>query len=97
MLALGVTLAVAGMVASGRRVGRTRYRPAPWRWPEVVVVATGVAVLAAFLVLRGTEPLVLEPDLLAAPVVSVAALAAALLGLVALLAPPPPGADGGAR
>ncbi|MDQ1105053.1 energy-coupling factor transport system permease protein [Nocardioides zeae] len=97
MLALGVALAVAGMVASGRRVGRTRYRPAPWRWPEVVVVATGVAVLAAFLVLRGTEPRVLEPDLLAAPVVSVAALAASLLGLVALLAPPPPGPDGGAR
>ena len=31
-------LAVRG---AGRRVGRTRYRPAPWLWPEAVVAASG--------------------------------------------------------
>ena len=40
-------LAVRG---AGRRVGRTRYRPAPWLWPEAVVAASGALVALAGLV-----------------------------------------------
>ena len=43
MLLLGVAAAVAGLVLAGRRVGRTRYRPDPWRWPEFVVMLSGIA------------------------------------------------------
>ena len=43
MLVLGVVAAVAGLVLAGRRVGRTRYRPDPWRWPELAVMLSGVA------------------------------------------------------
>lgn len=36
--------ALAGFIAAGRRVTRTRYRPDPWKWPESVVAASGIAV-----------------------------------------------------
>ena len=42
MLAVGVLAAVVGLLSAGRRVERTRYRPDRWRWPELVVVASGV-------------------------------------------------------
>ena len=42
MLALGVLAAVAGLLSAGRRVERTRYRPDPWRWPELAVVGLGL-------------------------------------------------------
>jgi energy-coupling factor transport system permease protein len=49
-LALGAGLGVAGLVAGARRVSRSRYRPDRWRAQEAVVVASGVAPLAALLV-----------------------------------------------
>ncbi|MFW6774017.1 CbiQ family ECF transporter T component [Nocardioides sp. CPCC 205120] len=90
VLAVGVVLCAAGTVAAGRRVTRTRYRAAPWRWPESVVLASGVAVLVGIRVVARTEPLVLTPSLLAAPALSALALASVLLGLGALVAPAPP-------
>ncbi len=39
MLALGVTLGVAGFVLGGRRVAHTRYRPDPWRSARMGCVA----------------------------------------------------------
>jgi energy-coupling factor transport system permease protein len=44
MVIAGLVLAAAGLVAAGRRVERTVYRPDRWRWPETVVLLTGLAV-----------------------------------------------------
>ncbi|MDT9591804.1 CbiQ family ECF transporter T component [Nocardioides zeae] len=93
MLAVGTALAFAGIAASGRRVGRTRYRPAPWRWPETVVTLAGVAVAVGVWLVGRSEPLVAQPSLLAPPLLTLGALAAPLVGLAALLAPPPPQTD----
>ena len=60
----GVALAAAGLVSAGRRVERTRYRPDRWRWPEIVVALSGVAVACCGYVLAnglayGEETMVL--------------------------------------
>ena len=47
MVVLGVVLSFVAVRQAGRRVTRTRYRPAPWRWPETVVAASGLLVGAA--------------------------------------------------
>ena len=41
MLVVGVVVSLLAVRGAGRRVGRTRYRPAPWLWPEAVVAASG--------------------------------------------------------
>lgn len=48
MLVAGLVLAVAGTLLAGRRASRSRYRPDPWRWPEWLVLAAGVAVAGLF-------------------------------------------------
>lgn len=53
VLAAGVLLCVAGLVAGGRRVRRTTYRPDPWRLPEWLVAGSGV--LAAGIVVAGSD------------------------------------------
>ncbi|WP_395657511.1 energy-coupling factor transporter transmembrane component T [Nocardioides sp.] len=90
MLALGVAAAVAGLFSSGRRVDRTRYRPDPWRWPELAVVASGVAVGTLGWWLSGHEPTVAYPALDALPPVSGAGLLLAGLALLGPLCSPPP-------
>ncbi len=91
MLLAGLAVAVAGLVASGRRVQRTRYRADRWRGPELAVVGVGLAVgVAGWWVSHHQLPIA-YPDLTVVPQVSLAALAAALLGLVALAVTPPPG------
>lgn len=90
MLAAGVFLAVVGVVLSGRRVGRTRYRPTPWRWPETVVALGGVAVVVGVRIVVERDPLVAAPDLAAAPTLTVLALVVGVVALVGLLAPPAP-------
>lgn len=47
LLLAGSALAVAGLLLGARRVHRTRYRPDRWHWPEVGVVAAGLAAAAA--------------------------------------------------
>lgn len=93
MLAVGVAVALVGVALAGRRVTRTRYRPAPWRWPETVVAASGAAVLAGISWVGAEQPLVAQPDLLAAPTLSLVALLVPLTGLAGLLAPAPPRAE----
>lgn len=50
VLAIGVVLAIAGLLLASRRVPRSRYRPDRWRLREAVVVASGLAAVAAVLV-----------------------------------------------
>jgi energy-coupling factor transport system permease protein len=90
MLAVGLTLAVAGLVSAGRRVQRTRYRPDPWRRSEVAVAASGIAVGAVGWWVSGHQILIAYPSTSVAPEVSLIALTGALLGLAAAAAAPPP-------
>lgn len=48
MLLGGVSVGWVGVVLSGRRVSRSRYRPDPWVRPEWGVAAVGVLVAAVF-------------------------------------------------
>jgi energy-coupling factor transport system permease protein len=83
-------VAFAGLVSAGRRVERTRYRPDRWRWPELAVVASGLAVgVAGWWVSKNQLPIA-YPDLSSAPEISLAALLGVLLGAIAAAAAPPP-------
>ena len=90
LLVLGVAVAVVGLVTAGRRVPRTRYRPDPWRLPEVLVMASGTAAGVAMWWVAGHQVLVAYPPLTVVPSLTVAALAAATVGLVAAAAAPEP-------
>lgn len=90
MLALGVTVALAGLLSAGRRVERTRYRAERWRWPELAVVASGVVVGAVVWWLGRNQMLVAYPDLTSVPRVSAVALLGCLAGLAGALCSPPP-------
>jgi len=90
MLGLGVAAAVAGLLSAGRRVDRTRYRPDPWRWPELAVVASGVAVGALGWWLGAHQVEVAYPALDALPPVSGAGLLLAGVALLGPLCSPPP-------
>jgi energy-coupling factor transport system permease protein len=46
VFALGLVLCAASLLLGGRRSARTRYRPDPWRWPEWVVVGSGLVAVA---------------------------------------------------
>ena len=90
VLAVSLVVAGLGMAHAGRRVGRTRYRPDPWRRHELVTVGTGlaVAVLAAWLS-RSQVP-VAYPTVDVAPYLSPLALAVGLVGLLPAVATPVP-------
>jgi energy-coupling factor transport system permease protein len=90
MLLGGAAVAVVGLASSGRRVGRTRYRPDPWRVEESLVGASGVAVGAVVWWVGGHQVLVAHPGVESVPYLSVAALGAGLLGLLPAVAAPPP-------
>jgi len=90
MLAVGVTGAAAGLLSAGRRVERTRYRPDPWRWPEVAVATSGVLVAAGGWWINRHQVEVAYPALDAVPPVSLTALVVAGLGLLGALCSPPP-------
>ena len=81
MLALGVAVAVAGLASAGRRVERTRYRPDPWRWPEFVVMASGVVAGATGWWVSTHQVALAYPALDAWPQVSGVALAGLLVAL----------------
>ena len=90
MLLLGVVVAVIGLVSAGRRVQRTSYRPDPWRVPELVVMASGLTAAVAMWWVAGHQVLVAYPGLTSVPSLTVAALLAATVGLVAAPAAPEP-------
>jgi energy-coupling factor transport system permease protein len=90
MLVLGVVVAVVGLVGAGRRVPRTRYRPDPWRAPELVVMAAGLSAAVAMWWVARNQMLVAYPDLTSWPSLTAAALLAAGVGLVAAPVAPEP-------
>jgi energy-coupling factor transport system permease protein len=90
MLAAGSAVAIAGFVAAGTRVRRTRYRPDHWRLPELVVAASGIVpAVLTFTVLADDQRLV-HPGVEGPPTLTVTALLAVLVGTVAAAAAPPP-------
>ena len=90
MLGAGLAVAALGMASAGRRVHRTRYRPDPWRAPEVVTVGTGLAVAALGWWVGHTQVAVAYPGVDVAPYLSPLALAVGVLGaLPAVLTPVP--------
>ncbi|MET0952093.1 MAG: CbiQ family ECF transporter T component, partial [Aeromicrobium sp.] len=90
MLLVGVLLAVGGFVAAGRRVERTRYRPDTWRLGELVAAGSGLAVAVLVHVIADRDPLVVLTSPGSAPLLSGAALAAVMIGVLpAFLTPPP--------
>jgi len=86
----GVAVAVLGLVSAGRRVERTHYRPDPWRWPELAVVASGLVVGAVGWWVSGHQVLVAYPGLTSFPKVSALALVGACAGLAAAVCAPDP-------
>lgn len=90
-LVAGTAAGVAGMVLSGRRVVRTRYRPDPWAAEEWAVAACGVLAATGMFLAPSRDPLALDPspNVLAWPQLPLVALVSVLLGaLPAVLAPP---------
>lgn len=89
----GAAAAVAGLAVAGRRTVRSRYRPDPWRAPEWLTAACGVAAVVGTVATGMRDPRLLAPDLLPVTGLPLPALATAGL-LVALLpawlTPPPP-------
>lgn len=91
-LALGAALCVLGFVAGSRRVTRTAYRPDPWRGPEWIVAAGGIACAAIMFSTVGYDPMQLNPSLypLAWPQLPLLPVLGILLAGAAALAAPPP-------
>ncbi|HEY9562891.1 MAG TPA: energy-coupling factor transporter transmembrane component T [Nocardioides sp.] len=92
MLIVGVTLGVLGLVAGGRRTGRTRYRPDPWAVPEFLVAGSGlVAAVLMFLQLSLDPGLLVLTSPTQVPPVPLLALGGVIVAaLPAFLAPPLP-------
>jgi energy-coupling factor transport system permease protein len=97
MLALGAAVSLVAVRGAGRRVGRTRYRPAPWLWPEAVVAASGLCVALTVWWISHHQLTTAYPALTVAPPLSLMALSAVGVALGgALCAPHPVVARGGA-
>jgi energy-coupling factor transport system permease protein len=88
----GAVFLSLGVVASGRRSVRTRYRPIPFGWRSMVCVVSGWLGLVGISILQSSSPDATSyaPYPLVWPTVSVAALAFVALGLVALAVSPRP-------
>jgi energy-coupling factor transport system permease protein len=94
LLAVGVTVAVAGALMAGRRSQRTRYRPDPWLFGEWLTVASGLLAAVGVTLAAGSDPIAMNPVglvPLVVPAVPVGALLAVLLAAApAALTPVPP-------
>jgi energy-coupling factor transport system permease protein len=90
MLVSGVVVSVVAVRLAGRRVARTRYRPDRWRWPELVVAASGVLVGAAGWWISRHQLTVAYPSLSVAPTLSVLALAVVVAAVAGALCSPRP-------
>ena len=101
-VALGAILVGVGLAAGGRRTVRTRYRPDPWRRPEWLVAASGVAVVGCMVAAAalGAPGMQFTVYPLGPPTLPLLAAGGVLLGLLpAWVAPVErrPGAAGGTR
>ncbi|HEX9066695.1 MAG TPA: energy-coupling factor transporter transmembrane component T [Streptosporangiaceae bacterium] len=92
--AAGTALCVAGLALGGRRVARSRYRPDPWRWPEWVVCACGLACAAGLWLNLAHDQAALNPAGLGWPPLPPLPAALILLAAVAGVAAPPPAGSG---
>ncbi len=90
MLGAGAVVAVLGMVSAGRRVQRTRYRPDPWRAPELFTAGVGVAVAVLGWYVAHTQVVVAYPGVDAMPYLSPLALVVGVLGTVPAVTTPVP-------
>ena len=90
MLGVGAVVAVLGLVSAGRRVQRTRYRPDPWRTPELVTVGTGLVVAVLGWYVGHTQVVVAYPGVDAMPYLSPLALVVGVLGTAPAVATPVP-------
>lgn len=97
MLVLGVLVSFVAVRQAGRRVGRSRYRAAPWLWPELVVAGSGLVVGVVGWWMSHHQLTVAYPSLTLAPTLSLLALAGAALGLVGALCAPPSAVRPGGR
>jgi energy-coupling factor transport system permease protein len=100
LIGLGALGLAVGLFVGGRRAVRTRYRPDPWRLPEWIVSASGLAALGATMVTArlagGAAALNPATSPLAWPGVPMLAVAGILVALVpAVAAPAPAPAVGG--
>lgn len=95
MLLLGAAAAWVGMVLTGRRVVRSRYRPDPWRAAEWGVSACGLVAAGVVIAAGALDPVALHPSVVPLtwpPLPAVPALAVLVGALPAWIAPQPPGA-----
>ncbi|HEX3297869.1 MAG TPA: energy-coupling factor transporter transmembrane component T [Nocardioides sp.] len=92
MLLLGVVVSAVAVRLAGRRVGRSRYRPDRWRWPELVVAASGVLVGAAGWWISRHQLTIAYPSLLVAPTLSLLALVMVIVAVAGALCSPHPAA-----
>lgn len=83
----GLVVAAAGLVSAGRRVQRTRYRPDPWRVPDLLVVVCGVATAALVLT---SDVDVAYPWYDVVPTLSLPVLLAVVVAAAPVLVTPPP-------
>lgn len=90
MLVAGLLLAGTGFVVAGRRVQRTTYRPDRWRLAETLTAGSGLAAAVLMAVVAERSPLVVVPDVAAAPTLSLLGLASVLVALVPLAGTPRP-------
>jgi energy-coupling factor transport system permease protein len=90
MLGAGVVVAVLGLVSAGRRVQRTRYRPDPWRAPELATVGVGIAVAALGWYVGRTQVVVAYPGVDVMPYLSPLALVVGVLGTLPAFTTPVP-------
>ncbi len=91
-LLVGSVLCCAGLVCGSRRVGRSQYRPDPWKLPEWTVVACGLVPALVFVVGAGRGAAALNPSVtpLTWPSLPlVPAVAILIAALAAVVAPPP--------
>jgi energy-coupling factor transport system permease protein len=93
MLGLGLVVAAFGLRASGQRMRRTRYRPDPWRAPELLVAGSGLLACAIGFLAGSVDAINLVPSLypLTWPQVPLVSSLGVLVALLpAVVAPMPP-------
>ncbi|MBA3490045.1 MAG: energy-coupling factor transporter transmembrane protein EcfT [Longispora sp.] len=80
VLAAGLVAATGGLVLSGRRVTRSRYRPDTWRLPELLTVCSGLcAVVLCYAAPEALNPAVAPLHVPALPLLPAVGVLVALL------------------